>query len=142
MNYRNLPDLTGERLAKAMLLHLTNDELNKHFADEEKKKWPWQRNRIATRNPRKLKLYLIRFRLREHPSAAIVSAENGYDALLGLAGHFGEWREHRHQNPYYRSDCPECVHIFNEDAKCLNRADVMFLGRPARELVNSLLFIG
>src|SRR3989338_645734 len=117
---------TGEELAKALQLHLTEEERTKYFLENEKAPriidhglWGTLKRRI---NPGKI--FLVRF---VNGHASIVMAEDADDALLEVTT---MWIDHMHhcKDPMYDASCKDCEKIFNDMAEKLNQASVLWLG--------------
>jgi hypothetical protein len=117
---------TGEELAKAHLLHMTNQEILEYHERNRTKTYIHSQGFFATLKRRLFpgKIYLIRFK---DGKGVIIMAKNERDACI-QAVPFVDANRHRHKDPYYDSSCEKCRVIFDELADKFNNSSVTWLG--------------
>src|SRR3989344_1289703 len=111
---------TGEELAKAMHLDMTDEEMTE---DIRTRKWK-RSNRIISdgfwstlwRKIWPSKIFYIKF---ANGHGVIIMADDEEDACIQSAYHFGEGRHHC-QNPFFNKSCEKCKKIFDDDADKIN----------------------
>lgn len=118
---------TGEQLAQAHLLHLTQTEIDDYFKKGGHKKYRVHSNGFFATlgrriNPRKI--FLIRF---QDGHGVIIMADNETDACIQSVPFLNGYNLHC-VNPRFNKSCPKCRSVFNELAERLNKAVVTWLG--------------
>lgn len=119
-------NFTGEGLAHALLLDLTDEELLAHYENKKKPGWISRLIKLF----RKKKLYLISFQDGGRRVGYILPAEDAYSACINVVPFLGnDSHSHRGEGQIrFMKDCPECRRVFGQFAAWLNSARVQFIG--------------